>query len=226
MYHRKISLKKLEIEGKLKQSVAYSRSLDREMNGLKPEVVQLYKQRSQLQIVLTNKGVKKEVIDSILQTGSTDCINNACNVCHVLNTLKPLDQNVKNLTCNYVLIEKCNKNISNEDNIPHHNQANWLIEDCSREEAEKLLFSRCNGTFLIRKSRRGKYALSIVADNKVFHCLILQTERGFGFAEPYTTYPNLKTLVLHYQQASLEEHNDMLRTTLAFPVYSDHVSEA
>ena len=61
------------------------------------------------------------------------------------------------------------------------------------------------------------------ADGKVGHCLIYKTERGFGFAEPYNVHPSLKSLVLHYAQTSLEEHNDTLKTTLAYPVFSlDH----
>lgn len=50
------------------------------------------------------------------------------------------------------------------------------------------------------------------------HCIIHQTDRGFGFAEPYNIYSTLKELVLHYAQNSLEEHNDSLNTTLMYPV--------
>lgn len=65
-----------------------------------------------------------------------------------------------------------------------------------------LIFGfRCNGT--------------------VNHCIILDTERGYGFAEPYIIYESLQALVLHYHQNSLEEHNDYLTTTLAYPVFAD-----
>lgn len=50
------------------------------------------------------------------------------------------------------------------------------------------------------------------------HCIIYETPRGYGFAEPYNIYESLKSLVLHYSQNSLEEHNDVLTTTLAHPV--------
>ena len=50
------------------------------------------------------------------------------------------------------------------------------------------------------------------------HCIISQTERGYGFAEPYNIHSTLKALVLHYATNSLEEHNDQLKTTLAYPV--------
>lgn len=51
------------------------------------------------------------------------------------------------------------------------------------------------------------------------HCIIYETTRGYGFAEPYNIYDSLKSLVLHYSQNSLEEHNDVLATTLAHPIF-------
>ena len=52
----------------------------------------------------------------------------------------------------------------------------------------------------------------------VNHCIIQHTARGFGFVEPYVVYESLKSLVLHYAQRSLEDYNELLNTTLAFPV--------
>lgn len=52
------------------------------------------------------------------------------------------------------------------------------------------------------------------------HCIIYGTERGFGFAEPYNIHKSLKHLVLHYAQNSLEEHNESLNTTLAYPAFA------
>lgn len=54
----------------------------------------------------------------------------------------------------------------------------------------------------------------------VSHCIIHATERGFGFAEPYNIHETLKHLVLHYAQNSLEEHNESLTTTLAYPLFA------
>ncbi|CAB0015089.1 unnamed protein product [Nesidiocoris tenuis] len=78
-----------------------------------------------------------------------------------------------------------------------------------------------DGTFLVRPSRTGNYALSITCNGLVNHCIVYETERGYGFAEPYNIYESLKALVLHYKQNSLEEHNDSLCTTLAHPVYAE-----
>lgn len=74
----------------------------------------------------------------------------------------------------------------------------WLIR--------KLQCYRCNGT--------------------VQHCIIYATERGYGFAEPYNIHESLKHLVLHYAQNSLEEHNECLTTTLAYPAFASSAALA
>ncbi|XP_065349783.1 phosphatidylinositol 3-kinase regulatory subunit gamma isoform X2 [Cloeon dipterum] len=105
------------------------------------------------------------------------------------------------------------------DCLPHQNEATWLLMDCTRNTAQELLATKPDGTFLVRPSRiMGQYALSIMCNNAVNHCIIHQTDRGFGFAEPFNIYGSLKELVLHYAQNSLEEHNDALSTTLLYPV--------
>jgi hypothetical protein len=88
----------------------------------------------------------------------------------------------------------------------------------NRLGAENLLRGQLHGTFLVRRSSDGRYALSIVCNSTVGHCHIHQTDRGFGFAEPYNIYPTLRELVVHYAQNSLEEHNDQLKTRLAHPI--------
>lgn len=57
-------------------------------------------------------------------------------------------------------------------------------------------------------------------DSEVKHCVVFSTPRGFGFAEPYDLYGSLKELVLHYQHASLVQHNHALDVRLAYPVYA------
>ncbi|XP_015785715.1 phosphatidylinositol 3-kinase regulatory subunit alpha [Tetranychus urticae] len=241
--------KRGDIECKLKTATNLSRSLDREMNGLKPQVTQLHRQRDILQTMLTNKSVSKEVIENILQLSldEADVINTgitAGELCASMNSIanstssetsyddigSPLTSTLSSPissstvtssdACNYVVIKNL-KTLPKKESLPHENERNWLIEDCDRHEATRMLANKPSGTFLIRKRRQsGQYALSIVVD-KIYHCLINKTERGFGFAEPYNIHPTLKSLVLHYQQTSLEEHNDMLHTTLAYPVFSD-----
>lgn len=64
------------------------------------------------------------------------------------------------------------------------------------------------------------YFVLYSVDGVVNHCLIHKAENGFGFAEPYDAHPTLKSLVLYYAQTSLEEHNEILKTTLTYPIFS------
>ena len=56
------------------------------------------------------------------------------------------------------------------------------------------------------------------ANNIIGHCKINRKDTGYGFAEPYYIYETLQDLVIHYEQTSLNEHNNMLDVTLKFPV--------
>lgn len=136
------------------------------------------------------------------------------------NSIKP---SLQFLGRQHSILQKIIEQHSDEVDLqPHKIETTWLINECKRNEAEQLLRNKKDGTFLIRQSRQtGQYALSIVSDGNIYHCLILQTERGYGFSEPYDIYPDLKSLVLHYSKTSLEEHNDNLHTTLRYPIF-DH----
>lgn len=105
------------------------------------------------------------------------------------------------------------------DGLPHQDESTWLLQNCSRNDAEKLLAGLPDGTFLVRPSSTDQFALSITCSGNISHCIIHETERGYGFAEPYTIYDTLKSLVLHYAQNSLEIHNDSLKTTLEHPIF-------
>jgi phosphoinositide-3-kinase regulatory subunit len=134
-----------------------------------------------------------------------------------MNSIKPVLQQLGKQRSIFQKLLEANSGGS----LPHHNESAWFM-DCKREDAEQLLRGKPDGTFLIRNSSKpDQYALSIVSDSKVCHCLIYKTERGFGFAEPFNIYPSLVSLVLHYSQTSLEEHNDALSTTLAYPVFAN-----
>ncbi|XP_022087779.1 phosphatidylinositol 3-kinase regulatory subunit alpha-like isoform X2 [Acanthaster planci] len=157
-----------------------------------------------------------------------------------MNSIKPLILDLRKLRDQYVMWlgakgvkqDRINawlsmENLDNEhttdtDSLPHHNESLWLIPSMSRPEAEKLLWGKAKGTFLIRESsQRGDWACSIVAKDhgEVRHCKINHTQTGYGFAEPYNLYSSLKELVLAYQQNPLTQHNEELDTTLAYPVY-------
>ncbi|XP_020283754.1 phosphatidylinositol 3-kinase regulatory subunit alpha isoform X2 [Pseudomyrmex gracilis] len=108
----------------------------------------------------------------------------------------------------------------------HCDESTWLNLQGSRNDADNYLNGRPDGTFLVRRSRTGQYALSIVCNGTVQHCIIYATERGYGFAEPYNIHESLKHLVLHYAQNSLEEHNECLTTTLAYPAFASSAALA
>ncbi|KAM8717080.1 hypothetical protein ACLKA7_003878 [Drosophila subpalustris] len=103
-------------------------------------------------------------------------------------------------------------------NQPHRNESLWFLKDVKRRDAEELLKGAPTGTFLIRVRDAGHYALSIVCKAGIHHCIIYETETGFGFAAPYNIYSSLNKLVEHYACNSLEEHNDTLTTVLRTPV--------
>lgn len=101
-----------------------------------------------------------------------------------------------------------------------YNEKTWLFDVCSRDDATRMLTGKPKGTFLIRTRQPGSYALSISCSNEVQHCLIYKSVRGYGFAEPYLIYSSLMELVVHYSHASLIIHNDLLNTSLTYPVKS------
>jgi len=176
--HKRLQMlheKQEELAQDLRSVNAINRELDVEMNSLKPEIIQLYKQREQHQTWLLSNGSRVEDINRLLVQSSRD--------------------------------------------LPHKDESTWLYRDIDREKANQVLAGQVHGTFLIRWSQKNeKYALSIKCGNEVGHCLILQGQHGFGFAEPYNIYETLLALVMHYAENSLEEHNDKLKTPLMFPV--------
>lgn len=192
--HRAMIEDKDQLDNDLKQQVAFNRTLEREMSSVKPEVLQLSKQRDQYHAWLLGQGVKQEAINKLLIEDSSS------------EGREPA-----------IIHDSA---FVTDEQLPHNDENLWLLPNCSRVQAEMLLQGKADGTFLVRQSSKaGQYALSIVANGEVGHCIIQQTKRGFGFAEPFTIYPTLKGLVLHYAQTSLYEHNDSLQTTLAYPVH-------
>lgn len=180
-----------ELERDLKHQSSYYRSLEREICSLKPKLIQLYRQQEHCQQWLLSQGIGKEKINKLLQES---CGSKRTN-------------------------PKYSASAPIKD-LPHNDESTWFLQECSRQDAEKLLAGKASGTFLVRNSRSGQYALSIIVNGMIGHCLIHKTDSGYGFAEPFNVHPSLKSLVLHYTVTSLEEHNESLKTTLAHPVFS------
>uniref|UniRef100_A0A671WQT4 Phosphatidylinositol 3-kinase regulatory subunit alpha n=1 Tax=Sparus aurata TaxID=8175 RepID=A0A671WQT4_SPAAU len=181
---------KRRLEEDLKKQAADYREIDKRMNSIKPDLIQLRKTRDQYLMWLTQKGVRQKKLNEWLG------IKN------------------ENTEDQYSMVD-------DDEDLPHHDERSWKLGNINRLEAEALLQSKRDGTFLVRdSSKAGCYACSVVVDSEVKHCVINKTPSGFGFAEPYNLYSSLKELVLHYQHTSLVQHNDSLNVTLAYPVYA------
>uniref|UniRef100_A0A2I3G3A4 Phosphatidylinositol 3-kinase regulatory subunit beta n=1 Tax=Nomascus leucogenys TaxID=61853 RepID=A0A2I3G3A4_NOMLE len=162
-----------KLEQQLRTQASDNQEIDKRMNSLKPDLMQLPKIRDQYLVWLTQKGDRQKKIKEWL--------------------------GIKNETEDkYALME-------DEDNLPHHEESTWYVGKINCTQSEEMLSGK-------RSNQQGCYACSVVVD------VIYRTATGFGFAEPYNLYGSLKELVLHYQHASLVQHNDALTVTLAHPV--------
>ncbi|XP_021922508.1 phosphatidylinositol 3-kinase regulatory subunit gamma-like isoform X3 [Zootermopsis nevadensis] len=182
-------------EDELKQQFAFSHSIEREMVSLKPDIIHLFKLKEKYEGWLRQHGMKQQYISQFLMANDS-----AASLKYLLSDAKV-------------------------NALPQENEGTWLLKDCTRLNAEHLLARHPDGTFLVRPSQTGQYALSIVCNGVVNHCIIFQTVHGFGFVESYTIFKSLKSLVLHYAQNSLEEYNDLLNTTLAYPVFGTSLKQ-
>ncbi|XP_058124427.1 uncharacterized protein LOC131266088 isoform X2 [Anopheles coustani] len=162
----------------------HMRELQRVQIKLKPEILDLTKQKDQYLEGLKRQGISDSQIKQILQDGYLSAASQTA------------------------------------QEMPHMDDTTWLRERFSRQDAEQVLAGKPTGTFLIRARSAGHHALSIACNGCVNHCIIQKTERGYGFAEPYFIYDSLKSLVVHYATNSLEEHNDLLQTTLKYPAFA------
>ena len=63
----------------------------------------------------------------------------------------------------------------NGDKDPHSDEKTWFLGKFTRLDAERHLSGCPTGTFLIRDSSAGNYALSITCNGTISHCYIYQT---------------------------------------------------
>uniref|UniRef100_A0A674NBX9 Phosphoinositide-3-kinase regulatory subunit 1 n=1 Tax=Takifugu rubripes TaxID=31033 RepID=A0A674NBX9_TAKRU len=181
---------KRHLEVDLKKQAADYREIDKKMNSIKPDLIQLRKTRDQYLMWLTQKGVRQRKLNEWL--------------------------GLKNETTEdeYSMVE------DEEDLPHHDERLWRLGNINRTQAESLLRGKRDGTFLVRDSSKAGCYACSVVVDGEVKHCVINKTSTGFGFAEPYNLYASLKELVLHYQHTSLFQHNDSLNVTLAFPVYS------
>ncbi|CAH1121068.1 unnamed protein product [Ceutorhynchus assimilis] len=178
-----------QLEKNLQSKEEYSRTRERILTSLKPEIHSLRKEREKYVRWLQQRGYPQSKINTIINRHGED------------DTIEEIETDI--------------------ETMPHNDKNTWLLPDSSREEAEKLLSGKPDGTFLIRKSTNNhNYVLVVVCKGAPNHCIINKTNKGYGFTEPYNIYNSLVDLVLHYATNSLEIHNDVLKTVLKYPVFA------
>ncbi|KAG2466458.1 phosphatidylinositol 3-kinase regulatory subunit alpha isoform X1 [Polypterus senegalus] len=181
---------KRRLEEDLKKQASDYREIDKRMNSIKPDLIQLRKTRDQYLLWLTQKGVRQKKLNEWL------CMKN------------------DNTEDQYSMVE------DEEDLPHHNEHLWKLGNINRTQAEALLRGKRDGTFLVRESSKQGCYACSVVVDNEVKHCVINKTPTGYGFAEPYNLYNSLKELVLHYQHTSLVQHNDSLNVTLAYPVYA------
>uniref|UniRef100_A0A3Q3W3W0 Phosphatidylinositol 3-kinase regulatory subunit alpha n=1 Tax=Mola mola TaxID=94237 RepID=A0A3Q3W3W0_MOLML len=181
---------KRRLEEDLKKQAADYREIDKRMNSIKPDLIQLRKTRDQYLMWLTQKGVRQKKINEWLG------IKN------------------ENTEDQYSMVD------DDEDLPHHDERSWKLGNINRLQGEALLQGKRDGTFLVRDSSKAGCYACSVVVDGEVKHCVINKTPSGYGFAEPYNLYSSLKELVLHYQHTSLVQHNDSLNVTLAYPVYA------
>ncbi|KAK6494744.1 phosphatidylinositol 3-kinase regulatory subunit alpha isoform X1 [Huso huso] len=181
---------KRRLEEDLKKQAADYREIDKRMNSIKPDLIQLRKTRDQYLMWLTQKGVRQKKLNEWL------------------------DIKNENTEDQYSMTE------DDEDLPHHDERSWRLGNLNRTQAEALLRGKRNGTFLVRDSSKPGCYACSVVVDDEVKHCVINKTPTGYGFAEPYNLYGSLKELVLHYQHTSLVQHNDSLNVTLSYPVYS------
>uniref|UniRef100_A0A673N4H8 Phosphatidylinositol 3-kinase regulatory subunit gamma-like n=1 Tax=Sinocyclocheilus rhinocerous TaxID=307959 RepID=A0A673N4H8_9TELE len=180
------SKSKLELD--LKRQATDNREIDKRMNSLKPDLIQLRKIRDQYLVWLTQKGTKQRKINEWLgiKNESED----------LYSLLDDDDDQAHHDECTWYVGDI--KRTQAEDLLRGKRDGTFLIRES--------------------QTQKGSFACSVVMDGEIKHCVVYKTATGFGFAEPYNLYGSLKDLVLHYKHTSLVQHNDTLNVTLAYPV--------
>ncbi|XP_056148967.1 phosphatidylinositol 3-kinase regulatory subunit beta isoform X2 [Lampris incognitus] len=179
---------KRKLEQDLRQQVSDNREIDKKMNSLKPDLMQLRKIRDQYLIWLTQKGTKQKKINEWL--------------------------GIKNdADDSYSLVEE-DEGSPHHDECTWYvgDIKRTQAEEMLRGKCDGTFLIRES------QSQKGSFACSVVVEGDTKHCVIYKTSTGYGFAEPYNLYSSLKDLVLHYKNVSLVQHNDQLNVNLAYPV--------
>ncbi|CAF0886723.1 unnamed protein product [Adineta steineri] len=155
--------------------------------------------------------------------------------------IKTLDERKTNMinyenkiaTCMKILADKGveQHEINNFLDLP--NDEPWYLATINRETAHRLLKSCVEGTYLIRTSSTGLYALTLVHNNVIYDCrigrdptqnyafrFVASNMDGNSFAYCDRSFRSLGELVRYYTEHSLAENNPDLNTCLTVPIKS------
>ncbi|XP_068726075.1 phosphatidylinositol 3-kinase regulatory subunit alpha-like [Montipora capricornis] len=187
----------MTLEREVANKMEETRTLNIQMNNMKPEIMKLQRSKQQYYLVLTTeKGMEIDKIkERIGEEGSR-------------------------------LLSGVPNGIEEEDGIYDSpdvdlSESRWLRGKLTREEVRDLLQDKVDGTFVIRESanRNGEYTLALKHKNCVKHIVIERGANGcYGLAEHHTPHRTLRDLVVCYHRTSLQVHNPLLDTTLRFPL--------
>ncbi|XP_076151560.1 phosphatidylinositol 3-kinase regulatory subunit beta isoform X2 [Alosa pseudoharengus] len=179
---------KMKLEQDLKKQATDYREIDKKMNSLKPDLMQLRKLRDQYLVWLTQKGARQRRINEWL--------------------------GIRNETEDFYSLVDDEDDQPHQDERTWYvgDIKRSYAEELLRGKCDGTFLIRESQT------QKGSLACSVVMDGEVKHCVIYKTATGYGFAEPYNLYSSLRNLVLHYRHTSLVQHNDSLNVTLTYPV--------
>eukprot|EP00047_Mylnosiga_fluctuans_P018287 m.69163 g.69163 ORF g.69163 m.69163 type:complete len:788 (+) comp7537_c0_seq1:1099-3462(+) len=90
----------------------------------------------------------------------------------------------------------------------------WDCRHLSRTEAVNRMNGKAQGFFLVRESREGYAALSVVSlNNAVYHVHIQSSPRGLHLKNCDPTFPDIETLIRHYATPTQADLPVCLRLT-------------
>lgn len=130
---------KEQLDESLKQQIAYYRTLEREMYRLKSEIGMLVRQKDRHSVYVFCF-IRKILFSFYIGKLSNLFFSN----------------------CRWLKKNGMKQNKEEVDFAVHSDEKTWLYLQGSRPDADHVLKGRPDGTFLVRRSRTGQYALSIV----------------------------------------------------------------
>ena len=187
------------VEREMKQAKIAIKACERELNGLKFRLSELYTMREDIKHSLIQAGLTKDEISLLFD-----------------QMLMSPSEKGETETGDETRVQEAKLKEPND----HLNMDNWFLDSGNREEAIRVLSGKPDGTFLIRpSSQSGQYALSIVTRKVIQHCAILHdpTKQKYGFTDSLMIFPDLMSLVMHFRDLSLELYNPKLPTSLKTP---------